>query len=152
MAEEAERAQVAPLAAFLGEWEMEVSFPGVSPMGGARTRFEWLPGELILVQRWEIPLPEAPDGLAVYAYDELRDTLLQHYFDSRGVVRLYEMSLEDGVWRLERTAEDYSPLDFSQRFTGRFSEDGRMIEGAWEIAHDHRTYEKDFDLTYRKVG
>jgi hypothetical protein len=54
------------LEPFVGEWEMEVSFPGPSPIGGARTTFEWMPGERLLVQRWEIPIPEAPDGLAVY--------------------------------------------------------------------------------------
>jgi hypothetical protein len=62
------------------------------------------------------------------------------------------MTLEDGLWKLERNKEDFSPLDFSQRFTGTFSEDGKTIEGTWEIAHDHATYEKDFDITYRKVA
>ncbi len=143
---------VEPLNQFVGEWEMEVAFPGASPMGGARTTFEWMTGGRLLVQRWEIPIPEAPDGLAIYGYDELRGTLLQHYFDARGVVRIYEMTLEHGVWRLERNREDFSPLNFSQRFTGTFSEDGNTIVGTWEIAHDHSTYEKDFDLAYRKVG
>jgi ketosteroid isomerase-like protein len=62
------------------------------------------------------------------------------------------MTLEDGVWKLERKKEDFSPLDFSQRFTGTFGRDGKSIEGTWEIAHDHSTYEKDFDITYKKVA
>jgi hypothetical protein len=121
-------------------------------MGGARTTFELMAGGRLLVQRWEIPIPEAPDGLAVYGYDELQGVLLQHYFDARGVVRVYEMTLENGVWTLERTKEDFSPLDFSQRFTGTFSEDETKIEGTWEIAHDQATYERDFDITYRKIS
>ena len=139
------------LELLVGDWEMEVTFPGASPMGGARTSFEWMPGELLLLQRWEIPVPEAPDGLAVYGWDELRGSLLQHYFDTRGVVRVYEMALEGGSWTLARTKEDFSPLNFSQRFMGIFIEDGKTIEGTWEIAHDHSTYEKDFDVVYRKA-
>jgi hypothetical protein len=43
-----------------------------------------------------------------------------------------------------------SAIDFSQRYVGTFSDDGRTIEGTWEISHDGTTWEKDFDLTYRK--
>ena len=30
--------------------------------------------------------------------------------------------------------------------------DGKRIDGTWEIAHDHDTWEKDFDLIYTRVG
>jgi hypothetical protein len=73
--------------------------------------------------------------------------------DSRGVARVDEMGLEDGVWTLSRTKPDFSPLKFWQRFAGRFSADGRTIEGTWEISHDEGvTWERDFDLTFRKVA
>jgi hypothetical protein len=62
------------------------------------------------------------------------------------------MSLEDGVWTLRREAPDFSPLDFAQRYTGTFSDDGTTIEGRWEIAHDGSTWEHDFDLTYVRAG
>jgi len=38
----------------------------------------------------------------------------------------------------------------SQRFAGTFSDDGKTIAGQWEICHDGRTWERDFDLTYSK--
>jgi hypothetical protein len=65
-----------------------------------------MPGELLLLQRWEIPTPEAPDGLAVYGWNELRGSLLQHYFATRGVVRVDEMALAGRSWTLDRTKED----------------------------------------------
>lgn len=99
-----------------------------------------------------MPIPEAPDGLAVLGWDEGRGTFLQHYFDERGVARVYEMTLEGGVWTLERTTPDFSDFKFSQRFTGTFSEDGSRIEGTFEIADDHRTWEKDFDVLDTRVG
>jgi len=141
------------LEVLIGEWSMEVRLPGVPPGDvGARLSFEWMPGRQFVVQRWQVPVPEAPDGLAILGFNEPRDTFLQHYFDSRGVARVYEMSFGDGEWKLWRDAEDFSPLDFSQRYTGRFTDDGQTIEGAWEIAHDGATWEHDFDLTYRKLS
>ena len=152
MTDESGASAVKALEALVGEWTIEVRFPGAPPAGGATLSFEWLSGERFLIQRWQVPAPEAPDGIAIIGFDPLRGRLLQHYFDSRGVARVYEMSLEDGAWKLERTKEDFSPLDFAQRYTGRFSEDGSTIEGTWEISHDHSTWKKDFDITYRKVG
>jgi hypothetical protein len=141
------------LEPFIGEWAMAATFPNAPTMEdpGARATFEWMPGRQFLIQRWQAPDP-APDGIAVIGLDRGRDTLLQHYFDERGVARLYEMSFADGFWRLERNLPDFSPLDFSQRYVGRFSEDQRMIRGSWEICHDGTTWEHDFELTYTKVN
>ena len=75
----------------------------------------------------------------------------QHYFDSRGVVRVYVMTLTDRIWTLLREKPDFSPLDFSQRFTGTFSDDAKTILGRWERSTDGSTWDQDFDLTYRKV-
>jgi hypothetical protein len=126
-------------------------FPGAPPVAGGRVVFEWMTGERFFIQRWEVPVPEAPDGLAVIALDAGRGTFLQHYFDSRGIARVYAMRLEDGIWTLWREVPDFSPLDFAQRFTGTFSDDGTTIVGRWEIAHDGSTWEHDFDLTYVRV-
>jgi hypothetical protein len=142
-----------PLEPLIGEWRMEMLLSGVElPDVDARVTFEWVGDRAFVLQRWSVPIPEAPDGLAVIRWDEGRSTFLQHYFDARGVARVYEMGLADGVWTLERTKPDFSDFDFSQRFRGRFSEDGNRIEGTWEIAHDHETWEKDFDLLYARPG
>lgn len=140
------------LEPLVGEWSLEAVFPGMPPVAGARATFEWLPGERFLVQRWEVPLPEAPDGIAIIgASPEREGEFIQHYFDSRGVARVYRMSFESGVWKLWRETPDFSPLDFSQRFTGALSENGKEIAGRWEINHDG-TWEHDFDLTFVKVS
>jgi hypothetical protein len=111
--------------------------------------FERLADGPFVQQSWSIPIPEAPDGVAVLAWSEERGTYLQHYFDSRGVARLYEMTLEDGTWTLTRTTPDFSELSFCQRYTGTFSDDGDRIDGRWEISHDGaETWELDFELSY----
>ena len=138
------------LAPFLGEWKLLAGFDGTEPADiGARVSFEWLAGERFLIERWEVPIPEAPDGIAIIGGDpDRQDDYLQHYFDSRGVARVYRMRFGDGVWSLLRDTPDHSPLDFSQRFTGTFDDDGTTITGRWEICHDGATWERDFDLTY----
>jgi hypothetical protein len=140
------------LEPLVGKWSMVPRFQGMPPVEtGAPVSFEWLSGRRFLIQSWEVPVPEAPDGIAIIGADPTSaGNYLQHYFDSRGVARLYRMSVADGVWKLWREEADFSPLDFAQRFTGTFSEDGEAIEGAWEICHDGKAWELDFELTYTK--
>ena len=141
------------MAVFVGEWSLVAEFKDVPPEDiGARVFFEWMPGERFLVQRWEIPIPEAPDGIAIIGADpESEGNYLQHYFDSRGVARIYKMTFGDGVWKLWRDSPDFSPLHFSQRYAGTFNGECSIISGAWEICHDGTTWKHDFDLTYTKV-
>lgn len=141
------------LAPLVGEWRMTVAFKDMPPADvGAHVSFSWLPGERFLIQRWEVPIPEAPDGIAIIGADPASaGNYLQHYFDTRGVARVYKMSFRDGVWKLWRDEPDFSPLDFSQRYTGTVSDDGRTITGAWEICHDGTAWEHDLDLTYTRA-
>jgi hypothetical protein len=143
-----------PLEIFVGEWTMEARFYGTPPGdAGARVVFEWLPGERFIVQRWSVPHPEAPDGIAIIGADPSNEgQYLQHYFDSRGVARVYRMTLEDGEWTLLRDEEDFSPLDFRQRYIGNISADGETIAGRWEICHDGTTWHRDVDLSYRRLS
>jgi hypothetical protein len=142
--------QIQRLEPLIGEWSLEAAFRGAPPEETrGRVVFEWMPGKEFVVQRWEAPDP-APGGIAVIAFDEGRGTYLQHYFDTRGVARVYEMGFDDGVWKLWRSEPDFSPLNFSQRFTGTFSEDGGTIRGAWEMCQDGSTWEHDITLIYTR--
>ncbi|MBO0835390.1 MAG: hypothetical protein J2P28_07710, partial [Actinobacteria bacterium] len=120
------------------------------PLG--RSTFEWTLDRQFLVQRTEVPVPEAPDSLAIVSVDPQTGTYTQHYYDARGVVRLYAMTLKDGVWTLTRDSPDFTPLEFRQRFTGTFSEDGNTISGAWESGVNDSGWEHDFALIYRRAG
>ena len=151
---------LARLDVFVGEWVVEARFPGDQPTPPdaagdglvARSRFEWALDRQFLIQRTEVPVPEAPDGLMIVSADPETGAYTQHYYDSRGVVRLYAMSLADGVWTLTRESPDFTPLDFRQRFTGTFSADQNTISGAWETGRDNGGWEHDFALTYRRAG
>ena len=140
-------AKLAALSTLVGEW---VLGDPAAPVG--RTSFSWLAGRRFLVQHWTVEIPEAPDGIAIYGIDESSGGLVQHSFDSRGVARIYEMTLEDRTWTLWR-----SGADFSQRFTSTISPDGSTSTGRWESGPPHASPDDtslthDFDLTYTKVS
>ncbi len=158
---------ISDLGVFVGEWAIEARFPSgpeSEPSSGTtteppdkaaapagRSRFEWILDRQYLAQRIEVPVPEAPDGFTVVAANPGEDTYTQHYYDSRGVTRLYAMTFSGGVWTLLRESADFSPLDFAQRFTGRFSADGDRIEGRWEKKLPDSDWELDFELSYQRL-
>jgi hypothetical protein len=115
------------LNALVGEWAIEGTGPSDSPLTvRGRAAFEWLTEGSFLVERWEVAHPDFPDGIAIIGSDASAEAYRQYYFDSRGVFRVYEMSLSDNVWKLWRDSPG-----FSQRFTETFSEDGKTITGRW---------------------
>ena len=139
--------RLAALDFFVGEWIEQVEIPNAPP---GRTIFEWDLKGSFLIQRAISPLPEYPDGLMIISLAP--DGYLQHYFDSRGVARLYRMSLEGRTWTLYRTEPDFTPLEFAQRYVGTISRDGNRIEGSWETSYDDgQTWELDFQLSYTRV-
>jgi len=143
------------LDVLVGRWEMEASFePGYFGPGtpattssAGRTTFEWLPGKFFLIQRFVVDHPAAPSGIAIIGPGEQAGSWSQHYYDSRGVARVYQMSLADGIVRIWREAPG-----FWQRYTGALSGDGATISGAWERSADGREWQHDFGLTYTRAG
>ena len=143
------------LDALIGDWEMEATFgagyfgPGTSARTGrgGRTTFDWLEGRFFLTQRFVNEHPAAPSGIAIIGPGEQPGTFSQHYYDSRGVARVYHMTLDGGEWKIWRQAPG-----FWQRYTGMISDDGTTITGAWEGSPDGREWTHDFGLTYTKTG
>lgn len=135
---------------FIGTWAIEVIHPQIqaTPIVG-ETSFEWL-NDSYVIQRTKIGKPEFPGSTVIYDWDDTKGQYVQHYFDSRGVTRLYEMSFEGAVWKLWRTEPDFSPLDFHQRFSGKVDETGNLIESSWEQSADCVQWEHDFGLNYRR--
>jgi hypothetical protein len=139
------------LDVFVGEWALQALFPGEQMMPVPYpSRFEWALDRQFLFQRTEIDLPQGPNSLTIISVDAA-GAYTQHYYDSRGVVRLYAMTLTDTTWTLTRESADFSPLDFRQRFTGTFSDDRSVITGEWETGLADG-WIHDFSLTYHRVG
>lgn len=141
--------------ALIGTWEMQASFkagyfgPDTPPITnrGGRTIFEWLDGKFFLLQRFVNDHPAAPSGIAIVGPTGEGQQFSQHYYDSRGVARVYQTNVQGRVWRLWREAPG-----FWQRYTGTISDDGSRIDGAWEGSADGQQWKHDFDLTYIKAN
>jgi hypothetical protein len=142
------RRALAELTVLIGDWAEQVDLSDV-PAG--RMSFEWALDGQYLVQRSDIPEPSFPDSLAIIAVAADGTGYTQHYFDSRGVVRTYAMTLEDRTWTLLRDRPDFTPLNFAQRFTGTFSDDGETITAVWERSDDSQHWRTDFTLTYTRI-
>jgi hypothetical protein len=71
-----------------------------------------------------------------------------HYFDPRGVHRVFAVDITDDKWRFWNDTPG-----FSQRFTGTLSNDGNAITGQGELSTDGgATWEPDLAITYRRIG
>jgi hypothetical protein len=137
---------LARLEAFVGTWQWEAVVGG-QPIGRGPTVLAWQEGGAFLVEHAGAEQPEFPSSTAIIGCDDTTETYCMIQVDSRGISRIYQMSLRDGVWKLWRDAPD-----FSQRFMGTFSNDGTTISGRWEKSADGVQWELDFDLTYTRVG
>lgn len=149
------------LNSLVGTWVTEATHPatpGIVVHGTANV--EWLEGERFLIHRARTDHPNFPDSISIIGFTE-RDRvddgqnsaqptadsgpLRMHYFDSRGVFRIYEVSIDDESWRLQRDAPG-----FSQRFTGTFAERGDAIVGRWQLCEDELHWTDDLEITYRR--
>ena len=138
-------AQLELLRTLTGTWVTEGAHPLLpGPVIRGRAVFAWLEGGHFLVWRSHHDHPEIPDAVAVTGVIDGR--LAMHYFDSRGVHRLYSVGASPGEWRFWR-----DDPGFSQRFTGTLSDDGDTITSRGQLSRDGVTWDDDLALTYRRV-
>jgi hypothetical protein len=136
-----------PLEILAGLWTVRLVFPGspATPVDG-HVSFEWLEGGAFLLMRFPVETTGPQNSFWLMGRDETSDTYTVPYFDTRGVSRVYQMSLANGEWQLWRHAPG-----FSQRYFGKFSADQNTITARWEKSTDGLQWEHDFDLTYARV-
>jgi hypothetical protein len=110
-------------------------------------RCAWLEDGAFLIRYAEVEHRDFRNSLAVIGLDDSSGAYSMLYCDSRGVSRIYAMSLADGVWQLWRNTPG-----FWQRFTGTFRADGHTIAARWEKSSDGVHWEHDFNLTYQRTA
>jgi hypothetical protein len=133
-----------------GDWEMELSNASFLPRSSGTVTghisFEWLESGAFLVMYMGHKPPSTPDAIWLIGRDESAPNYTVLYYDARKVSRVYEMSFSEGQWKMWRNSPD-----FSQRFEGKFSDDGNLITAHWEKSTNGSTWEHDFDVKYRRV-
>ena len=131
----------------IGVWNTTGTHPGIpDTILHGRTSFEWLENGAFLLMRSEIDEPGVPSGIAIFGSDDSEEEYYMLYFDERGVSRKYEVTLRDNIWKWWRNAPG-----FFQRYEGTIVDDGNTIIGKGELSKDGVSWEKDLDLTYKRV-
>ncbi len=141
--DDSSHASLEGLNALVGEWTTEAIHPAYpSTVVRGLSVFEWLGGKKFLIVRAESDHPDFPDSISVIGDT---DGLHMHYFDSRGVHRVYEADVSEDALEFSRDAPG-----FAQRFTGNFEDGGDKISGLWKLSRDNTTWEDDLQITYRR--
>ena len=140
----------------VGDWTTEATHPMVpGTVITGRGRFEWLDGEEFLIFRFHYDHPEFPDAISILGDT---DGLRMHYFDARGVHRLFELTVTDDGWTVVMDRD--SPAGsftsdgehFAQRMTYTFDHQDQTMSGKGQLSHDDLHWEDDLEITYRRTS
>ncbi|MEO7997425.1 MAG: hypothetical protein ABI852_08270 [Gemmatimonadaceae bacterium] len=150
-----------PFGQLVGKWKSEAThpkMPGVVVHG--TTVIEWLEGERFLIVRASTDHPDFPDSISIIgntSQDRVEgatgkiagsaddDALHLHYYDERGVFRDYVTRWEGTSWLYSREVKG-----FSQRFTGKLTNDGATIVGLSQLREDDVHWTDDLAITYQR--
>ncbi len=128
----------------VGEWITEATHPatpGTVVHGTASV--QWLEGEQFLIFRSRSDHPDFPDSISIIGDT---DGLRMHYFDSRGIHRIYEMTVTNDGWEIARDAPE-----FSQRLRVMFAEENNTMIGKSKLSEDHATWNDDLEINYYRA-
>ena len=93
--------------ALIGTWDTVATHPMTDAVVPGTVTYEWLEGGRFVVERSRNDHELFPDAICVIGAPESGEGLVMEYFDSRGVRRTYDTSLEDGVLRIWRDADAF---------------------------------------------
>lgn len=136
-----------PLNILVGKWKTvgrHPMLPGVILEG--YTTFKWIEKGAFLLMYNHIDHKDFPDGIAIFGSDDSEKEFSMIYFDERTVSRKYTSTFKKNTWKWWRNDKK-----FSQRFTGKISNNGDTIISKGEMSQNGKAWEKDLELTYTRI-
>ena len=139
----------------VGRWTTEAThrgLPGAIIRGSSE--IEWLEGERFLIYRSSYDHPDIPDSISIIGDT---DGLRMHYFDARGVHRIFKVTVTGEEWEMtmdrHSSAGSFASPDapFSQRITYTFEDEDRTMSGKAMLSYDNVKWDDDLEITYRRV-
>src|SRR5205814_928964 len=139
----------------VGRWTTEAThrgLPGAIIPGSSE--IEWLEGERFLIYRSSYDHPAIPDSISIIGDT---DGLRMHYFDTRGVHRIFNVTVTSKGWDMamdrQASAGSFASPDapFSQRITYTFEDEDRTMSGKAMLSYDNVRWDDDLEITYRRV-
>jgi len=137
------------LKEFIGTWEMEISnasfLPDPKETINSTACFEWFEDGEFLILRQGTKKKETPWAIWLIGRDKDSPNYSIFYIDDQRSSRVYEMSFENGIWKIWRNEPQ-----FTQRFTAEVNRDKTLISGHWDRSTDGQNWDHDFNLTYKR--
>ena len=128
------------LERLIGTWAFTMRHVAVSEAITGSQAYETVLDGAFLQQRWHYDHPEFPDAISLLSPTHM------HYFDVRGITRVFELKSDETGWSIVRL-----DADFGQRMSFRFEDAGRMT-GAGELSHDEgTTWVPDFTMEWTRT-
>jgi hypothetical protein len=125
----------------IGTWEITMHHSAVDEPVTGRQRYERVLDGAFLRMDWTYDHPDFPNAIALISETHY------HYFDVRGIVRIFDLEIDDSGWSILRLDDD-----FSQRSTVRFRGPD-VMEGSGEVSRDDgTTWQPDFTITHHRIG
>jgi hypothetical protein len=124
----------------VGTWDVAMQHSAVTEPVTGRQRYERVLDSAFVLLHWTYDHPDFPDAMAVL------DDHAFHYFDVRGITRVFDLAFDESGWTMIRRDED-----FWQRSAGRFRGAG-AIDGTGENSFDRGvTWQHDYAVSYARL-
>jgi hypothetical protein len=130
---------LAPFDVLIGRWSSEATHPMIDEVVPGSATFEWLEGGHFVVLRSRNDHELFPDAICVIGRPESGEGLVLEYFDSRGVRRTYNVSLEDGVMRWWRDHPGFDQRSYAKLAPDSFEFVHQLAEAPGEWRDDLKT-------------
>jgi hypothetical protein len=147
------------LNSLIGAWRRREHWDGTGCLPLARRSDGPRRGPILVQQtdldRDAIDTASLPDDLksespmpvtAMIGLDDSCEEFSMLHADARGVLRVYQMTLKEAVWKSWRSAPT-----LHQRFVGQLNDDATKITAVWEKSRDGFKWEHDLDVIYTKL-
>lgn len=138
---------LARLNVFIGTWHtegwiMESLYGSVARLTAIDT-YQWLPGGFFLIHHVDGHMGDKEvKAIEIIGYDPSALKYFTHSYDNQGCIATYQANLLDGAWSIAGKSE---------RFAGRFTEDGKTLTGSWEMSSDGLNWLPWMDIRLKKV-
>jgi hypothetical protein len=124
----------------IGSWDFTMHHVAMSEPITGHQDYERVLDDAFVLLRWTYDHPDFPDAMIFISEERY------HYFDVRGIARIFDFDITDDGWSMVRFDDD-----FSQRLTARFTGPDD-IEGSGEASRDAgTTWQPDFTITCRRA-
>jgi hypothetical protein len=137
---------VAALEPFVGIWDTTgtIMGPDGKPAGElkATDTYEWFAGRFFLIHHVDGHMGDAEvKALEVIGAGPKGTACIARSYDNAGQSEEYEVALRGSQWTIDGK---------TQRFRGQLTEDGRILEGQWDLSEDGSTWRPWMRIRLRK--